>query len=258
VTWFKVDDGLCTHPKWLAVPPAARGLWVTAGSWCSSQLTDGFVPRGALALLCGRPRDAAELVKVGLWDEVDGGWQFHAWFEFQPSRSQVEAARGIARRRSALNHDTGLRDLVRARDGDLCRYCGVTVNWRDRRSPTGGTYDHVQPVSQGGDDSFDNIVAACRACNLTKGPRTPDQAGMSLLPAPIKPVSSPDLAPTQKTRPDPSRRDPLPPVRQGRQTKRDPDVRPPIPDVAEVLALRAVEEPTRMPDDLRNRRMEAK
>ena len=62
----------------------------------------------------------------------------------------------------------------------------------------------------------------------------------------------------RSTRPDPSRRDPLPPVRQGRQTKRDPDLRPPIPDVAEVLALRAVEEPTRMPDDLRNRRMEVK
>src|SRR4051812_39798971 len=71
MTWFKVDDGLWGHPKWLATPAPARGLWVTAGSWSAANLTDGRIPRHVLPSLGGRPRDAATLVTVGLWVTAD-------------------------------------------------------------------------------------------------------------------------------------------------------------------------------------------
>jgi hypothetical protein len=42
--------------------------------------------------------------------------------------------------------------------------------------------DHVIPRCQGGDDSTDNLVVACRPCNSRKNGRTPQQAGMVLRP----------------------------------------------------------------------------
>jgi 5-methylcytosine-specific restriction endonuclease McrA len=37
---------------------------------------------------------------------------------------------------------------------------------------SGATIDHVIPKSKGGDDSMDNLVLACTACNGAKGNRT--------------------------------------------------------------------------------------
>jgi hypothetical protein len=55
------------------------------------------------------------------------------------------------------------------------------LDWTDRRSSKGGTYDHVDPA---GDNSMENVVVACRGCNAVKGKRTPDQAGIELRPTP--------------------------------------------------------------------------
>ena len=41
-------------------------------------------------------------------------------------------------------------------------------------------------------NSIENLVVSCRLCNLRKGQRTPDQAGMALLP--IGPSSRPGAA----------------------------------------------------------------
>jgi hypothetical protein len=30
------------------------------------------------------------------------------------------------------------------------------------------TYDHIQPVSQGGDTTFENLCLGCRSCNKFK------------------------------------------------------------------------------------------
>lgn len=93
MAWFRVDDGLYSHPKWLATPKGARALWITAGSWASDQLTDGHVPASVLPILGGNPREATQLVTSGLWVEDGEGWRFHNWHERNPSRDQVEDRR---------------------------------------------------------------------------------------------------------------------------------------------------------------------
>ena len=62
---------------------------------------------------------------------------------------------------------------VYQRDGYACRYCRSTVDL---------TIDHVVPRALLGGDTEDNLVVACRACNARKGKKTPEQAGMVLLP----------------------------------------------------------------------------
>ena len=101
--WFKVDDQLAFHAKIVAAGNSAMGLWIRAGSWSSAQLTDGFIPTH-MANAMANPCDQDALVMAGLWDEVEGGYQFHDWSEFQPSAEeerQKRKARSLAGKKGA-------------------------------------------------------------------------------------------------------------------------------------------------------------
>ena len=67
------------------------------------------------------------------------------------------------------------------RDGGECQYCG------SRRHLT---IDHVIPRSKGGKTSWTNLVTACNRCNVNKGDKTPEQAGLMLKKEPFKPSLS--------------------------------------------------------------------
>jgi hypothetical protein len=94
MTWFKVDDTLAFHAKCVAAGNPAMGLWVRAGSWCSQQLNDGFIPDHMVAAL-GTKGQAKRLVDVVLWHSVTGGYKFHQWNDEgrQPTREEVESTR---------------------------------------------------------------------------------------------------------------------------------------------------------------------
>lgn len=68
------------------------------------------------------------------------------------------------------------------RDAYTCQYCG-------RNGGERMTIDHVIPRSQGGRTVWDNVVSACRACNVKKGSKPLHEVNMSLLRRPAKPVS---------------------------------------------------------------------
>lgn len=78
------------------------------------------------------------------------------------------------------------RKRVYVRDHGLCRYCGKqtieTPQGSARNRPWRRTLDHVVPVAQGGVNRSSNLVTACDPCNTFKAGRTPEQAGMPLLP----------------------------------------------------------------------------
>lgn len=103
VTWFKVDDGLHSHPKAMEAGDA-MALWVMAGSWCADQLTDGFIPAYMVhRLSVNGAEHARRLVEVGLWEpaEVGGrsGYRFHDWDDMQPSRQAIREVREASRQR---------------------------------------------------------------------------------------------------------------------------------------------------------------
>ena len=74
---------------------------------------------------------------------------------------------------------------IYARDHDTCQYCGKTLPRADLN------LDHVLPRSQGGKTSWENVVCSCVPCNLNKGGRTPEQAGLKLLKKPARPRWTP-------------------------------------------------------------------
>lgn len=78
------------------------------------------------------------------------------------------------------------RHSVLARDNYTCQYCGS--HSRDL------TIDHVVPRWVGGANSWDNLVACCRRCNLKKADKTPQQAGMKLARSPRRPHFIPYLS----------------------------------------------------------------
>lgn len=95
MTWFKVDDGLCAHPKAREAGLPAMGLWVVAGAFCGQNSTGGFVPDWYVQSWPGGRKLAAELVGAGLWiaATVDRqkGWQFHEWEQANPTREEALA-----------------------------------------------------------------------------------------------------------------------------------------------------------------------
>ena len=98
--WWKVDDGMATHPKVLAVSVEARWAWVTACCYCARYLTDGRVPKGFVG------EHEAELVAGGLLDYRDGGVWVHDWLDFNmpadAHRAKL-AARSEAGKRGAAS-----------------------------------------------------------------------------------------------------------------------------------------------------------
>jgi len=77
------------------------------------------------------------------------------------------------------------RANVFSRDGYQCQYCA------NKKPRSELSFDHVLPRTHGGRTGWENIVTACRPCNLKKRNRTPEQAGMRLLRQPVRPTSLP-------------------------------------------------------------------
>lgn len=62
----------------------------------------------------------------------------------------------------STGHWKRVRLQVLRRDAYTCAYCGDVAD----------QVDHVYPKSRGGEDTMDNLVAACKRCNYAKRDKT--------------------------------------------------------------------------------------
>ena len=76
-----------------------------------------------------------------------------------PAGSYCAAHQPAPKRKISARPWNRTRDTVLQRDRHRCHYCGAPAT----------EVDHVLPVARGGTDAQDNLVAACRNCNLAKG-----------------------------------------------------------------------------------------
>ncbi len=70
------------------------------------------------------------------------------------------------------------RNNLFRRDKGECQYCGSKKQL---------TIDHVVPRSKGGKSNWTNLVTACHRCNVIKGDKSPEHAGLDLRTIPFKP-----------------------------------------------------------------------
>lgn len=126
-------------------------------------------------------------------DESGTTYDFDAWYKL-PVREEDDAipivggALRVPRVVHLCRYDLVPRAPVRLtrrnvmlRDEHQCQYCAKRPPLRELN------IDHILPRSRGGPDTWENLVTACRVCNLRKGYRTPEEAGMRLLRKPSRP-----------------------------------------------------------------------
>lgn len=177
--WIKVHARLPRHRKSAVLDRllGRRRTWthvVELWLWASEEAPTGDLsglPVEVIADKAGWRGNAQRFVdalrEVGFMD----GDVLHDWEEEQSARVELAASAEIDNRPSLWRrHATDVFE----RDGWSCRYCGALC---DRP-----TLDHVEPKSRGGSHDPDNLVTACGPCNSRKGARTPEEAGMRLLP----------------------------------------------------------------------------
>ncbi|MBN7792515.1 hypothetical protein [Microbacterium esteraromaticum] len=147
--WFKVDDGFHGHPKVIGLSLSAVGLWTLAGTWSAQYLTEGRVPAGMVRRFGGASEDVSELVDAALWHEVDGGYEFHDWAEYQPDAASTQAARQAKSEGGARgNHARWHKGRGVVVEG--CEFCETSdMRSVSDRSSDGGSDSHAnRPISE--------------------------------------------------------------------------------------------------------------
>ena len=98
---------------------------------------------------------------------------------------KVFQVKGVAKKRFFRLRPT--RHNIFKRDNNTCAYCGLKFMQKDL------TVEHIIPRSQGGNNSWHNLITACATCNNKKGANTPEQAKMPLLFKPTVPKWTPKM-----------------------------------------------------------------
>ena len=121
-------------------------------------------------------RRAVVFVLAAKAGSLDGSGQ---WFHAERLALEVPS---VIRLRTVVRVDRH-RELsisrrgVLARDEHRCQYCGARAE----------TLDHVVPRSRGGGHTWDNVVAACRPCNVHKADRLLPDTRLELRRPPVVP-----------------------------------------------------------------------
>lgn len=110
---------------------------------------------------------------------MNGRGEIHTVSRVYPRPSIIRLGRMVKRPRPTVRLTK--REVLR-RDAYTCQYCGTRTACL--------TVDHVIPRRLGGDYCWENLVAACPACNHRKGSHTPEQVHMGLLRKPEEPPAS--------------------------------------------------------------------
>jgi hypothetical protein len=161
--WFRHYAGMCSDPKFGGIARRAkvgrdRAVFVFAYILeCASEANAG----GAFAWDADAVADilnceTAEITAVFSEIEAAGliaGGVVTSWAKFNAPAYSDDL-------RPPTHIWAAIRDRVFARDDFTCAYCGARGVKLE--------CDHVVPVSRGGSNSDENLVAACKPCNRSK------------------------------------------------------------------------------------------
>ena len=116
----------------------------------------GLEDKGAISKAGDTNREGT-LYKVHLPEEIS------SCQALMKQKQQIEPATIDTKRELDFYNVRENRLKVFERDGYMCHYC------KKQLTRFSATLDHLQPVSKGGDNSFDNLATACLQCNAQRG-----------------------------------------------------------------------------------------
>lgn len=183
MAWFKVDDSLWAHPKWITLSAQAKALWVTAASWSAKYETFGEVSAEFLKSFAGvaNPKKSAkELVNSGLWEVVGDGYRFHEWDTYNISKTALESQKAATRDRVKRHRDKAKNTECNGVTSTVSNTVGNTVS--------NGVTSEPEP-----DIDTPNGVSH---------PLTPSQGAPSV--QPLAPLAETEPEPDQKPAPEPA------------------------------------------------------
>lgn len=196
--WARFGDNSATYPRLMQIAgfPGAdaravnevRGFINACATQSAGHVTDYLVDFGTAQMFGGaRTKKLINwCVRAGLLTEVevDGikQWAIINDPEFIHIRTRAEIE--WERQQRADTRDTGLMVPVRLRDGDNCRYCGVLVEWRGKKSHKSAEPDHREP---GQAATVETLVVSCRRCNGARQDNPQWDDDHPLRPAPVHP-----------------------------------------------------------------------
>lgn len=248
--FLMIDDQFTEHEKYHLAGDVGVALWYRLAGKCAAANKEGHVP-GHMVRAWAPPGWSSSrlssavraLVRSGLLHDhetmcgrclerhgelAQGDYRLHDWLDWQlQARAKDDPiVKMRERRRKQLHRRADLKNAIRMRDRDLCRYCGVAVIFGtgDHKSMLAGQFDHVDPFDP--ENALAKILTSCKACNVQKGERTPAEAGMTVHPAgfraPIQPTGLDNQTASQTDGLDPTAHDPDPSSR-GARLGTEPD-----------------------------------
>lgn len=139
---------------------------ISPGAWPALVLNADYRPLSYYPLSVWSWQDAIKAVcldRVNIVEYYDKAVRSPAFEIRLPSVVSLRTFIRPARNPAFTRFNVFLRDRF------TCQYCGS----RDDL-----TFDHVIPRCRGGQTTWENVVAACSACNLSKGSHMPADVGM--------------------------------------------------------------------------------
>lgn len=88
MAWIRLETGVVHHPKVMELRArkqyrAVMG-WLLSMPLSAAQGSDGLITKSSLPLLDITTKEANQLIDVGLWKPVQGGYEINDWDEYNP------------------------------------------------------------------------------------------------------------------------------------------------------------------------------
>jgi hypothetical protein len=107
MTWTKICDTFCFHPKIVRAGNGAAGAFVRMLSYANCHLTDGLIDEAMARQIAGDRRTLSLLVECRLLEPEEGSFRIHDFHDYNARSSEVREKRDLDKARKRASRRAG-------------------------------------------------------------------------------------------------------------------------------------------------------